>query len=153
MGAAGLLVVSAVISISSIIAGIVPPSEPGPLIGSKGWLTAVEQLAKSAYALVPYIMLGTFFVVLTQFTAQGVTLSIVFFVLEGFVLPPLLGLADWLENVGEAILIQNVDDWLAGGQSTASQTLEGAAQPDTLQAFLVILAYTVVLFAATLWLF
>ena len=73
--------------------------------------------------------------------------------LEGFVLPPLLGLADWLENVGEAILIQNVDDWLAGGQSTASQTLAGAAQPDTLQAFLVILAYTVVLFAATLWLF
>ncbi len=153
MVAAGLLVMAVAISISSVIAGIVPPSEGGPLVNSEGWLDAVEQLAKSVYALVPYVVLGTFFVVLTQSTAQGVTLSVVFFMVEALVLPPLLGLADWLENVNEALLIQNVDDWMYQGQTTASQTLEGAAQPDTLQAFLVILTYTVVLFAATLWLF
>ena len=145
MVAAGLLVMAVVIAISSVIAGVVPPSE--------GWLDAAEQLAKIVYALVPYVVLGTFFVVLTQSTAQGMTLSFVFFVVEALVLPPLLGLADRLENVREALLIQNVDDWTYQGQTAASQTLEGAAQPDTLQAFLVILAYTVVLFAATLWLF
>ena len=153
MGAAGLLVMAVVISIASIIAGIVPPAEGGPLIGSEGWLEVVELLAKSVYALVPYVVLGAFFVVLTQSTAQGVTLSIVFFVVEGFVLPPLLGLADWLETVRDALLIQNVDDWMYQGQTAAAQTLEGAVQPNTLQAFFVILAYTVVLIAVTLWVF
>lgn len=151
LGGAGLLAMAAVICISSIIGGALSGEGSAPLPGpSESWPGTVATLAKSVYALVPYVVLGTFFVVLTQSTAQGITLSVVFFVVEGLALPPLLGLSDRLESVSAALLIQNVDDWLYRG---GGQPLEGASPPDALQSFFVILTYTVVLIAATLWLF
>lgn len=151
LGGAGLLVMAAVIFISSIVSVALSAEVNTPLLGpSAGWPDTVATLAKSVYALIPYVVLGTFFVVLTQSTAQGITLSVVFFAVEGLALPPLLALADWLENVNAALLIQNVDYWLEQG---VGQDLVGGTPPDALQACLVILAYTVILSAATLWFF
>lgn len=147
LGGAGLVVMAAVIFLASIIGVALSAEVSTPLLGpSESWPDAVATLAKSVYALVPYVVLGTFFVVLTQSTAQGVTLSVVFFVVEGLTLPPLLALSDRLEGLNAALLIQNVDYWL-------EQPVEGGTSPDALQAFLVILAYTVILTAATLRLF
>ena len=146
MGAAGLLVMAAMIVVSSVMAGIIPPAEEAPLIGSEGWVEAAQTVARAIYALLPYVALGTFFAALTQSTAQGVTLCVAFFVVESLVLPPLLGLVQGLAVLRDALLIQNVDSWLSGGGDAASQQ-------DSLIAFLVILAYTTVLLAATLWLF
>ena len=152
-GIGGVLVISAAVAIASIIAGVIPPSEEGPLVFSDGWLDAAEALGKSLYALAPYVAVATFLTVLTQSTAQGIALSMVYYVVEALVLPPLLGLSDWLENVSEALLSQNVGDWINQGETTAARALGSTEQPDTVQAFFVILAYIVVLGVATFWLF
>ena len=152
-GIGGLLVVTTAVAVSSIIAGVIPPSEEGSLVSSDGWLDAVEVLAKSLYALAPYVAVAIFLTVLTQSTAQGTALSMVYYVLESLVLPPLLGLSDLLEKVSEALLSTNVSDWMYQGETAAVQALGGGEQPDTVQAFFVMLAYIVVLSGATFWVF
>ena len=152
-GIGGVLVISAAVAVASIIAGVIPPGEEGPLIFSDGWLDTAEALGKTVYAIVPYVVAATFLTVLTQSTAQGIALSMVYYVVEALVLPPLLGLSDWLENVSEALLSQNVGDWINQGETTAARALGSAEQPDTVQAFFVMLAYIIVLGVATFWLF
>ena len=152
-GIGGLLVISAAVAVASIIAGLIPPSEEGSLIFSDGWLDSAEALGKALYALAPYVAVGMFLTVLTQSTAQGIALSMVYYVVEALILPPLLGLSDLLENVSEALLSQNVGDWMYQGETAAAQALGAAEQPDTVQAFFVMLAYIVVLAAATFWMF
>ena len=108
------------------------------------------------FALAPYVALGAFLAVLTQSTAQGIALSLGYYVLE-MILAPLLGsIAGWLERLLEvALLGQNVGEWLTSGYVTEAQQSLGVAadQPDTLRAFFVALAYTAALVAATVWLF
>ncbi len=142
-------------AVSSILAGIIPPDEPGALVNSEGWRQAFESQGRAIYALIPYIVLAMFLTTLTQSTAQGTALSLVVWVIEFTVLPPLLGLVSALENVREFLLSDNVGEWmtrvtLQSQEITAEGPLE---QPDPLQAFFVILAYIVVLGGATFWLF
>ena len=152
-GIGGVLVISAAVAVASIIAGVIPPGEEGPLVFSDGWLDTAEPLGKTVYAIAAYVAVATFLTVLTQSTAQGIALSMVYYVVEALVLPPLLGLSDWLENISEALLSQNVGDWINQGETTAARALGSAEQPDTVQAFFVMLAYIVVLGVATFWLF
>ena len=142
---AGIIVTAAVVAIASLLAGIIPPAEGGSLIvtEAEAWVDAAIGLGKTVYALAPYVALAVFLAVLTQSTAQGVSLSLAYFVLE-LILPGVLGgTSEWVANVlGAALLGSNVGEWTSA-ESTA----------DTLRAFLVILAYTAVLVAAALWIF
>ena len=66
-----------------------------------------------------------------------------YYVLELLIAPILGGIASWQEVVLEvALLGNNVLEWLSE-----------ASAADTLQAFLVILAYTAALIAAAIWIF
>ena len=105
------------------------------------------------YATVPYICLGAFFVVLTQSTTQGISLSVITYVAEAMVVPPLLAISEKLERINEGLLSSNVREWISLGDSKAAVALKGAEAPDMLQAFLVILAYSVVMLAVSMWLF
>jgi ABC-type transport system involved in multi-copper enzyme maturation permease subunit len=158
---AGLLVVIALInSVSSVIVNIIPPDEGVSLIvlpeGST-WGSVLSEagkfFGKAVYATVPYICLGAFFVVLTQSTAQGISLSIVGYIAEAMVVPPLLAISEKLEGIREGLLSSNVSEWMSFGQTEAEVALRGAEQPDTTQAFFVILAYSVVMVGVSLWLF
>ena len=159
--AAGWLVVIALVNIvSSIIAGIIPPDEGVSFIllpEGGTWGSVLSSLTKffgkAVYATIPYICLGIFFVVLTQSTAQGISLSIVTYIAEAMVVPPLLAISEKLEGIDEGLLSSNVREWMFMGQSEAEVALKGAEQPDTTQAFFVILAYSVVMVAVSLWLF
>ncbi len=155
----GMVVLIAVVTgVSSLLAGVVPPGEEGSLVAGErqAWLDAFEGLGKLMFALAPYVALGAFLAVLTQSTAQGIALSLGYYVLE-MILAPLLGsIADWLERVLEvALLGQNVGEWLTSGYVTEAQQSLGVAadQPDTLRAFFIVLAYTAALVAAAVWLF
>ena len=149
MGAAGLLVMAILTGVASILTGVLPPDQGGPLINSEAgtWLDAAAALGQMVYAMAPYVIVATCMTVLTQSTASGTALALVYYVADAFVLPPLLGITDWLEKVRPALLNENVSGWMG------SDTVGSGVPPDTLQAFFVILAYTVVLGAVTFWLF
>ena len=142
-------------AVSSIVAGVIPPAEPGALVNSEGWRQAFESQGRTIYALIPYIALAMFLTTLTQSTAQGTALSLVVFVVEFTVLPPLLGLVSKLESIREFLLSDNVGEWMTRYTLQASEiTAEGPLeQPDPTQAFFVMLAYILVLSGVTFWLF
>ena len=148
-GIAGFIVLSAFLAIAGgVIAGIaviIPPAEGEALIGTEpqAWLDAAIGAGKVVYALAPYVALAVFLAVVTQSTAQGISISMGYYLLELIAAPLLGGIADWLENVLDvALLGSNVGEWM----NTANTT-------DTLRAFFVMLAYTVVFVAAALWIF
>ena len=157
-GVAAVIGIGVLICIASLLAGVIPPGEEGSLIVNDGgaWLNAVKALAQLSFALAPYVALGVFLTVLTSSTAQGIALSMGYYVIELILAPTLGGLADWLEKVLDiALLGENATEWMSTASTTEAQQALGTVveQPDTLRAFFVILAYTAVLVAATLWLF
>ena len=148
-GIAGFIVLSAFLAIASgVIAGIaviIPPAEGEALIGTEpqAWLDAAIGAGKVVYALAPYVALAVFLAVVTQSTAQGISISMSYYLLELIAAPILGGIAEWLESVLDvALLDSNVGEWM----NTANTT-------DTLRAFFVILVYTAVFVAAALWIF
>ena len=159
--ASGWLVVMVLLNIvSSILAGIIPPDEGVSLIvipEGDTWASVLSAfgkfIGKVLYGTVPYICLGAFFVVLTQSTAQGISLSVITYVAEAMVVPPLLAISEKLERINEGLLSSNVREWISLGDSEAAVALKGAETPDILQAFLVILAYSLVMLVALMWLF
>ena len=160
MGAsvAAVIVIGVLIGIASLLAGVIPPGEEGSLIANDGgaWLDAVKALAKLAFALAPYVALGVFLTVLTQSTAQGIALSMGYYVIELILAPVLGGLADWLAKALDiALLGKNATEWMSTASAAEAQQALGTVvgQPDTLRAFFILLAYTAVLVAAALWIF
>ena len=160
VGAGWLVIIALVNILSSVIIGIIPPDEGVSLmVLTEGdmwryWLPeSAKFFGKAVYAIVPYICLGAFFVVLTQSTAQGISLSIVGYIAEAMVVPPLLAISERLEGIREGLLSSNVSEWMFFGETDATVTLQGAEQPDTTQAFFVILVYSVALVIVSLWLF
>ena len=159
VAAIGMVIVIAVLTgISSLLAGVLPPGEEGALVASDGgaWVDAIKGIAKLVFALAPYVALGVFLAVLTQSSAQGIALSMGYYVLELILAPILSGITDWLEKVvNVGLLGQNVGEWMSTTSQTEAQLAVGTVveQPDTLRAFFVILAYTAVLVAVTLWFF
>ena len=148
-GIAGFIVLSAFFAIASgVIAGIaviIPPAEGEALIGTEpqAWLDAAIGAGKVVYALAPYVALAVFLAVVTQSTAQGISISMGYYVLELIAAPILGGIAEWLGNALEvALLGPNAQEWMSEANTT-----------DTLRAFFVILAYTAVFVAAALWIF
>ena len=160
VGAGGIVVIALVNILSSIIIGIIPPDEGVSLMvlnEGEMWRFVLSEAAKffgkAVYATVPYICLGAFFVVLTQSTAQGISLSIVGYIAEAMVVPPLLAISERLDGVREGLLSSNVREWMSFGQTEAEVAMQGVRHPDTTEAFFVILGYSVALVMVSLWLF
>lgn len=153
----GLLVMTALTAVASIATGIIPPAEEGSISATRSdWMDALQSFGKMVYALVPYIALAAFLAVVTRSTAQGISLSLGYYVVELILVPILGNIADWLENAMEVALIgQNATEWMRTGDALQAQQALGAAveQPDHLRAALVILGYTAAAVAASLWIF
>ena len=155
VAAAGLLVVGAAAAVGSVVAAVIPPGEGGGIADSGKWSDAAVMFGKAVYALAPYTALGVFLAVLTQSTGTGLAASLGYYVVE-LIVVPIIGNYERVEWVRDLVLGHNVSEWLqtafvevdvnAGEQAAANQ-------PDTLQAFLVILAYIVVLGGAAFALF
>ena len=144
-GSAGIIVIAALVGIASIVAGIFPPAGEGPLVvgNAAAWKEVATGLGKAVYALAPYVALAVFLTVATRSNAQGMALSMGYFLFELLIAPALAGIAGWLGNVLDVTLLgSNVSEWM----STAFPT-------DNARAFFVILAYTAVLLGAALWIF
>ena len=144
-GSAGILVMAALVGIASIVAGVLPPAVEGPLVAGNAaaWKAVATALAKAMYALAPYVALAVLLTVATGSNAQGMALSMGYFLFELLIAPALAGIAVWLGKVLDVTLLaSNVSAWMSAAFPT-----------DSARAFFVMLAYTAVLLGAALWIF
>ena len=117
------------------------------------WLRAGADVIKSMYAMLPYVVLGMFFALLTSSASSGIVISMVFFLCET-ILRGVLGA--YVGPDATRILISvNIPLWMA---SLDFPTLDDPSaiysyMRNFLSTFLPILAYIVVFGCASLWLF
>ncbi len=154
---AAIVILALTIAVASILAGIIPPDEGGPLVFSapaSEWIDLLESLGKMIYALVPYIALGIFLAVLTQSTAQGISFSLGYYIVELILAPILGGINDRVGDILEVALIgQNTSEWMGQNITDTTRALGNIEPSDTVRAFFIILAYSVALIAAAVWIF
>lgn len=144
-GGAGIIVITALVGIASIVAGVLPSAVEGPLVAGNAaaWKAVATALGKAVYALAPYVALAVFLTVATGSNAQGMALSMGYFLFELLIAPALAGIAGWLGNVLDVTLLgSNVSEWM-----------NAAFPTDSARAFFVMLTYTAVLLGAALWIF
>ena len=144
-GSAAIIVITALVGIASMVAGILPPAAEGPLVAgdAAAWKAVATALGKAVYALAPYVALAVFLTVATGSNAQGTALSMGYFLFELLIAPALGGIAGWLGNVLDVTLLgSNVSEWM-----------NAAFPTDSARAFFVMLTYTAVLLGAALWIF
>ena len=152
--AAGFIVVAVATAIASLLAAVIPPDEVGKLANAGRWFDVAVTFGKAVYAVAPYIALSIFLAVLTQSAAAGMAIALGYYVIE-LIASPILNVTSWGENIADALLGNNVSEWMESAFVTVevSGASSTANQPHTLQAFLVILAYTMVLGTAAFWIF
>ena len=156
MGAAGLVVVSVTVSISSLIAALTLPAPvEGAALADAGEeqleaaVTFGRMLGKVLYIFLPYIMLALFFAVLTSSAATAIAVALTYRVIELIFIPILALRFDWFQAIADYLLGPNVSIWL----SPEFQLGDIDEQASILRAFLVLAAYIVIIGGATFALF
>ena len=149
---AATLVVSVAAALASLLAMAIPPDESGMLAEPGKWSDVFVSGGKAIYAFVPYIGLSVCLAVLTQSASAGIAIALGYYVVE-LIAAPILTVTLLGQRITDYLLRNNVDGWTESAFVTvevngASST---ANQPEALQAFLLISAYTLVFcFAAFL---
>ena len=154
MVAAGLLVLSLTVIASSLIAASLTLHEGGGFADSGQWRTAAVMFGKVLYGLVPYVILALFLSVLTASSSIGVALSLAYYLAETFLMHTLL---ESFGTISDFLLGPSVIAWMVepGARIWAVDNIPVPLSdlPSHTHAFLVILAYIVVLGGSALWLF
>ena len=156
MGAAGLVIVAATVSIGSLIAALTLPAPvEGAALADAGEeqleaaVTFGRMLGKVLYVFLPYMMLALFFAVLTSSAATAIAVTLTYRVVEWVFIPILAGQFDWFQDIADYLLGPNVSIWL----SPEFQLGGVVEQASILRAFLVLAAYIVIIGGATFALF
>ena len=157
MIAAGLLVLSLTVVISSLFAALLTLHEGGGLADSGEWSTALVMLGKGIYGLTSYVLLALFFTVLTSSAGIGIAISLAYYLSEAVTVAILVNLFDWFDNLTDFLLGTNLAAWMfeTGMETTGANALllNISELPGMLHAFVVLLAYMVVLGGVSFWLF
>lgn len=154
MGVVGIghLVVILFMGISSLVISFTLGGT-GITTDAAQWFGAGTDVIKSMYLMLPYIILGMFFAILTSSATSGIVISVVFYISES-ILRWVIG--SYLGPDAVRILISaNTQLWMA---STGSPALDEPSAiydyiSNFLSAFLPLLAYIVVFGCASFWLF
>ena len=148
---AGLLVVSLTVVVSSLIAASLTLGDGGGLVGAGQWSTVAVMFGKATYVVVAYAILALFLTVLTSSSSMGVATSLAYYFAE-FLLGRILA---WFDNVSDFLIGFNTAAWMTetGVVTTGGSLFPVSDPPGELHAFLVLLAYIVVLGATAFWLF
>ena len=155
LGVAGLLVVSLTVVVSSLITASLTLSDGGGMVGAVQWSTAAVMFGKVVYGLVPYAILALFLSVLTASSSMGIAMSLAYYFAELILVRILGGLFDWFNSVTNFLLGANTTAWMTepGVVTTEGGLFSVSDPPGALHAFLVLLAYTLVLGVIAFWLF
>ncbi|MYB16686.1 MAG: ABC transporter permease subunit [Chloroflexi bacterium] len=151
---AATAVIAVATAAASLIAGIIPPEETGTLAEPGEWSDVFITWGKAIYAFAPYIGLSVCLAVLTQSASAGIAIALGYYVIE-LIAAPILNVTSWGQRIADFLLGNNVNEWIESGAVTVeiNGASSAANQPETLQAFLVILAYTVIFCVAAFWVF
>ena len=154
LSVAGLLVVSLTVTISSLITASLTLDDGG-LADAGQWSTVAVMFGKVVYGLVPYAILALFLTVLTASSSMGIAMSLAYYFAELILVRILGGLFDWFNSVTNFLLGANTTAWMTetGVVTTEGGLFSVSDPPGALHAFLVLLAYTLVLGVAAFWLF
>ena len=97
------------------------------------------------YAFVPYIGLSVCLAVLAQSASAGIAIALGYYVIE-LIVAPILTVTVSGQRITDFLLRNNIDEWMDSAFISVeiNGTSSTASQPEALQAFLVILAYTLV---------
>ncbi len=158
MGATGLVIVAATVSIGSLIAALTLPAPPpveGAALADAGEdrlevaLTIGEMFGKLLYVFLPYMMLALFCAVLTSSAATAIAVTLTYRVVELIFIPTLVRFFDWFQAIADYLPGTNVSIWLGPEFSLGGTNGEASV----LRAFLVLAAYIVIIGGATFALF
>lgn len=154
MGVVGIghLVVILAMGISSLIISFTLGGT-GVTTDATQWFRAGTDVIKSMYLMLPYIILGMFFAILTSSASSGIVISVVFYISES-ILRWIIG--TYLGPDGVRILISaNTQLWMASPDFPALDDPSAIYDyvSNFLSTFLPLLAYIVVFGCASLWLF
>ena len=154
VSAAAYVIVAIATAAASLLAAVIPPDEPGSLAETGKWSDAAVTYVKALYAAAPYVALATFLAVLTQSSSMSMAIALGYYAVE-LIAAPLLSLTEWGKTIADALVGRNVSEWMESAAVTVeiNDASSAAGQGDALQAFLVILTYTVLLGAAAFWIF
>ena len=155
LSVAGLIVVSLTVVVGSLIAASLTLGDGGGLAGAGHWSTVAVMFGKATYVLVAYAILALFLTVLTSSSSMGIAMSLAYYFTE-LILGRILGdLFAWFDNVSDFLVGFNTAAWMTetGVVTTEGTLFPVSDPPGELHAFLVLLAYIVVLGAAAFWLF
>ena len=157
LSAAGLIVVLLTVLVSSLIVASLTLDDGGWLSDTSQWSTTAVMFGKAVYGLLPYAILTLFLTVLTSSSSMGIALSAAYYFFELILVSILGGIFDWFNNVSDFLLGTNATAWMT---ETGVETARGNAAlfdisspPGALRAFLILLAYVVVLGGTAFWLF
>ena len=159
MAVAGLLFLSLALVVSSLLAAWLTLGDGRGLADFGEWSTVGIVFGKLVYALLPYIVLGLFFSVLTSSSGPAISLGMGYIVVELILVGVLSNLFDWFGTVSDYMLGPNVAAWMVdeGARVTVGDATligsAGAGLPSPLHGFLVVTAYIVIVSALTLRLF
>ncbi len=155
LSVAGLLVVSLTVVVSSLITASLTLGDGGGMVGAGQWSTIAVMFGKVVYGLVPYAILALFLTVLTASSSMGIAMSLAYYFAELILVRILGGLFDWFSNVTNFLLGANTTAWMTetGVVTTEGGLFSVSDPPGALHAFLVLLAYTLVLGVIAFWLF
>ncbi len=150
--AAGYLVVMLGTGTSSLVISYAM-TDTGISTDPVQWLKVGIYFLQTMYAMLPYVMLGMFFAILTTSASSGIVISVVFFLIE-VILRQVIG-ANLGPDAARILISVNVSMWLGGPD------LPEFNDPSAIYNYLMfytsaslpILAYIVVFGGASLWLF
>ena len=117
------------------------------------WLKVGVYFFQTMYAMLPYVMLGMFFAILTTSASSGITISVVFFLIDVILRQVIAGSLG--PDAARFLISVSVSMWM--GNTDLPELSDLSAIYNYLRVFisvfLPILAYIVVFGGASLWLF
>ncbi len=159
MAVAGILFLSLALVVSSLLAAWLTLGDGGGLAGFGEWSSVGIVFGKLVFTLVPYVVLGLFFSVLTSSSGPAISLGLGYLVVELILVGVLSNLFDWFGTVSDYMLGPNVAAWMVheGTRVTVGDATligsAGAGLPGPLHGFLVVTTYIVILSVLTVRLF
>ena len=152
--AAGLVIVTAAIAVSSFVADAVASTEPSHDYGSISLLDLLALYGRVVYSFLPYIALGLFFISLAPSEGAATGLSLVYYFSEQVIILPILAASlSWADRLFGFLLSPNTAAWqsLPSGLELDIATIGGI--PEMAHGFIFLTLYTVALAAAAIALF
>ena len=155
-GLGGLIIAAVFIGISSLVTtGLAENSSE--LTSSGEWSEAILTIVKAAFALIPYALLATALTILTSSATVGLAITVGYHIAEQIVVPILSVFVDGFDKIAGFTLGISAHALISeeGAQDFIFlvTTLGDGELPNTVQAFLVLLGYSIIFGGAALFMF